>query len=250
MDYVKGYIVVSIVNLLLVDVLCVDKERGKKYMEKYFEDTKENREWFESFVKSDEFSEALGIVWKYGKERWTYFTIGNKKREIVSRFVEIVKGTSPMRANFIKQDNYTQWCCNMNLKHPFLIKIKEMGWTPRMEQEREYPKGEFHHAVFIKTYIRICHEVGTMRKKTRKGIKVTCARLRIHGSKDMLQHINKHLHDALGISLKKLQKDTSSNRVKVLYYQSQKDIPVILKYIGAKESLEKFNSFNLGDIEN
>ncbi|MEW4154602.1 hypothetical protein Q0N88_33955, partial [Bacillus thuringiensis] len=73
----------------------------------------------------------------------------------------------------------------MNLKHPFLIKIKEMGWTPRMEQEREYPKGEFHHAVFIKTYIRICHEVGTMRKKTRKGIQVTCARLRIHGSKNL-----------------------------------------------------------------
>ncbi|HFK1409887.1 TPA: hypothetical protein ACGXKU_006132 [Bacillus cereus] len=66
----------------------------------------------------------------------------------------------------------------------------------------------------------------------------------------MLQHINQHLHNKLGVSFKKLQTDEKVERAKILCYQSKREIPVILKYIDSKESLEKFNSFKLGYVEN
>ncbi|MEW4150780.1 hypothetical protein Q0N88_11095 [Bacillus thuringiensis] len=218
-------------------------------MAESFRYTQEDKEWFECFVKSDEFSEALGIVWKYGAEGWYHFEVTHKKREIVDKFASLVKGATSVKSLFRKAKGYTMWTCNISLNHPFLIKIKEMGWTPRTEQERVYPKGEFNHEVFIKTYILMRHEVGMMQEKTKKGIK-NRARLRIHGSIDVLQHINQHLHEELNITLKRLQSDGKVTRAKILTYQSNREIPDILKYVGAKAALEKFNSFELGYVEN
>lgn len=70
--------------------------------------------------------------------------------------------------------------------------------------------------------------------------------MRIHGSVDVLQNICRVLHQDLGIEPKKLQTDLKIERAKTIYYQSKKDIPAILDYIGAEESLDKFNSFDLG----
>lgn len=89
------------------------------------------------------------------------------------------------------------------------------------------------------------HDVGMIREKTSKGI-LNRARLRIHGSSDILQHINQHLHEKLGAGLKKLQTDWKIDRAKTIYYQSPKEIPMILEYVGAWEALENFNSFELG----
>lgn len=61
-------------------------------MAKKFLYTPEDIAWFESFVKSDEFSEALGIVWKYGQEGTYHFEVRHKKREIVERFKSLVRG--------------------------------------------------------------------------------------------------------------------------------------------------------------
>ncbi|ARJ21148.1 hypothetical protein B7492_07795 [Bacillus mycoides] len=217
-------------------------------MAERFQYTVADKEWFKYFVESDEFSESLGIVWKYGAEGWYHFEIVHKNREIIDRFATLIKGTTTVKCRFRKEKNLTEWFCNISLNHPFLLKIKEMGWTPLIEQERMYPKGDFNHAIFIKTYILMRHEVGMMREKTKKGV-INRARLRIHGSTDVLQHINQHLHEELNISLKKLQTDIKVARAKTLIYQSNTDIPIILKYIGAKSTLEKFNSFELGYVE-
>lgn len=215
-----------------------------------FKYTPENEEWFENFVASDEFSEALGIVWKYGTEKLQYFMVRHKNFEIVNRFSRLVRGATPVKSQFRKEEGTIEWHCNISLNHPFLLKIKQMGWMPRVKGERIYPKGEINHEVFIKTYMFMRHEVGTMKKKNRDGTVAICARLRVHGSRNMLKHINQHLHNVLGVSLKKLQTNDTIERAKTIYYQSKKEIPIILKYIDAKESLEKFNSFKLGCVEN
>ncbi|MBT2579479.1 hypothetical protein J7E43_19115 [Bacillus sp. ISL-8] len=217
-------------------------------MAELFQYTVAANEWFECFVESDEFSEALGIVWKYGAEGWYHFEVRHKNREIVDRFAALVYGTTLVKPGYRKNRD-TEWYCNISLNHPFLLKIKQMGWTPRLEQERTYPKGDFNHKIFIKTYILMRHEVGVMQEVTKKGI-LNRARLRIHGSTDVLQHINQYLHEELNISLKKLQTDGKVARAKILTYQSKTDIPNILRYIGAKSALEKFNSFELGYVEN
>lgn len=213
-------------------------------MAKKFLYTPENIVWFESFLKSNEFSEALGIVWKYGYKNPSYFQIRHRKQEIVERFKILIKDTTPIKTHYRKDKDFTEWSCNISLNHPFLQKIKQLGWTPLGKQERMYPKGEINHDIFIKTYILMRHDVELVQEKKQKKI-VKRARLRLHGSTNILQHINLHLHTKLNVSLKTIQTHSKVNRTKTLYYQSTKEIPIILEYIRAWETLEKFNSFTL-----
>ncbi|MEH7220789.1 hypothetical protein [Bacillus toyonensis] len=205
------------------------------------------KEWIENFIKTDEFSEALGIVWRFGHihESNKIFELSHKSQNIISRFFELIADAAHPKSRYRKEKGFTEWYCSLNMNHPFIDIIKSMGWTPRLKQERLYPKGTFNETTFVKTYILMRHDVGIMRENS-KGKILIRPRLRIHGSIDVLNNICRVLHQDLGIPPKKLQTDLKVERAKTIYYQSKKDIPAILNYIGAKESLEKFNSFNLG----
>lgn len=216
-------------------------------MTKIYKFTDKFIEEFHEFVNTDTFSELLGIVWRYGHFHVhdNKFELSHKNREIIERFSILAKGATPVKSRYRSDKGFHEWHCNIHGNHPLLKKIRNMGWQPITHQERTYPKGDFNHSIFIKTYILMRHDVGIIREKTPKGI-LTRPRLRIHGSVDVLQHITQHLHTELGVGLKKLQTDWKVARAKTIYYQSKRDIPLILEYVGAWEALEKFNSFELG----
>ncbi|WP_242295182.1 hypothetical protein [Bacillus cereus group sp. BfR-BA-01426] len=213
-------------------------------MPRKFTFTEEERVWFDQFVTTDEFAEVLAIVWRYGANRKFGFSVRNKRRWIVARFKELVKRSGSVRhCNF--DEDYIYWESMINFSHPLVHKITEMGWSPITEGNRTFPKGSFNKRVFVSTYIRLLHEVGTIREKNKKGIFIR-PRLRIHGSVDVLNNISKVLHDELGVGLKKLQTDHKIPQAKTIYFQSKKEIPKILEFAGATESLDKFYSFDLG----
>ncbi|MED1302651.1 hypothetical protein BK704_19505 [[Bacillus thuringiensis] serovar konkukian] len=205
------------------------------------------QEWFSQFIKTDEFSEALGMIWRFGHIHMgdNRFELSHRSSHVVSRFSELIFGASEPRSYFRKGKGFIEWESHIDCSHPFLIEAQKMGWTPRLQQERLFPTGKFNKSIFVKTYILLRHDVGVMREKTENGILIR-PRLRLHGSVDVLQNICKVLHQDLNIKPKKLQTDGKVQRAKTIYYQSKKDIPAILQYAGAKEALDKFNSFNLG----
>ncbi|MCM3571275.1 hypothetical protein [Neobacillus mesonae] len=45
----------------------------------------------------------------------------------------------------------------MHYMHPFVLKIKDMGWVAITHEDRPYPSGDFDEEVFIKTYIKLHH---------------------------------------------------------------------------------------------
>ncbi|HFJ9381168.1 TPA: hypothetical protein ACGW65_005695 [Bacillus paranthracis] len=203
--------------------------------------------WFRQFIQKDEFSEALGFVWRFGHIDIlnNIFEFSHRSSHVVSRFSNLIFGATAPRSYFRKDKGFIEWETHIDSSHPFLQEAMKMGWTPRLQQERSFPRGEFNESIFTKTYILLRHDVGIMREKNKHGILMR-PRLRIHGSIDVLQNICRILHQDLGIKPKKLQTDLKVERAKTIYYQSKKDIPNILNYIGATESLEKFNSFDLG----
>ncbi|MDM5430777.1 hypothetical protein [Bacillus mycoides] len=205
------------------------------------------KEWFDDFVKTDEFSEALGFVWRFGHIHTgdNRFELSHKSRHVVSQFSNLILEATAPRSYFRKDKGFTEWECHFDTSHPFIQEAQKMGWTPRLKQERLFPKGDFNESIFVKTYLLLRHDLGIMREKNKHGILIR-PRLRIHGSVDVLQNICRVLHQDLGIEPKKLQTDLKIERAKTIYYQSKKDIPAILDYIGAEESLDKFNSFDLG----
>ncbi|KAA6457027.1 MULTISPECIES: hypothetical protein [Bacillus cereus group] len=205
------------------------------------------KEWIDEFIKTDEFSEALGFVWRFGHIHAidNRFELSHKSVQVVSRFSDLIFGATAPRSYFRKDKGFTEWECHFDLSNPFMLEAKKMGWTPRLQQERLFPKGDFNESIFVKTYLLLRHDLGIIREKTKHGILIR-PRLRIHGSVDVLQNICRVLYQDLGIKPKRLQTDIKIERAKTIYYQSKKDIPSILDYIGAKESLEKYNSFDLG----
>ncbi|MGG2933871.1 hypothetical protein ABEO66_06785 [Bacillus pacificus] len=205
------------------------------------------KDWIDEFIKTDEFSEALGFIWRFGHiHAWNKrFELSHKSVHVVSRFSDLIFGATAPRSYFRTDKGFTEWECHIDFSHPFIQKAQEMGWTPRLQQERLFPKGDFNESIFVKTYLFLRHDLGIIREKTKHGVLIR-PRLRIHGSVDVLQNICRVLHQDLGIKPKKLQTDTKIERAKTIYYQSKKDIPAILEYIGSEESLEKYNSLNLG----
>ncbi|MGP2423684.1 hypothetical protein ACTT1L_16930 [Bacillus sp. FH] len=204
--------------------------------------------WTDDFIKTDEFSEALGMVWRNGYEksvygdRYFYFT--HKSQVIVKRFADFFEKET--RSRYREDKGYVEWYTSINSSHPFIRKVKELGWTPIKEKSRAFPKGEFNKEIFVKTYILMRHDVGIMREKRPKNKIYIRPRLRIHGSTDILDHLNEFMFEELGIKKKKLQTDGKIPKAKTLYFQSYKDIESILKYIGASETLETLYSFDLG----
>lgn len=90
------------------------------------------------------------------------------------------------------------------------------------------------------------HELGTIKVKRPENKIYVRPRFRIHGSTDILEHLNNFMFEELGIKKKKLQTDGKIPKTKILYFQSYKDIESILKYIGASETLKMLYSFDLG----
>ncbi|MEX5521492.1 hypothetical protein [Bacillus cereus] len=65
---------------------------------------------------------------------------------------------------------------------------------------------------------------------------------------DVLNNIARVLHHELGVGLKRIQTDGKIPQAKQIYYQSKKEIPLILEFAGAIESLHRFYDFRLGYI--
>lgn len=95
--------------------------------------------------------------------------------------------------------------------------------------------------------IRLLHDLGIVHGQD-KGKIYKRARLRIHGSVDVLNNIARVLHRELGVGLKRIQTDGKIPQAKQIYYQSKKEIPLILEFAGAIESLHRFYDFRLGYI--
>ncbi|MDZ4588725.1 hypothetical protein [Bacillus cereus] len=202
------------------------------------------KNWIDDFIKTDAFSEALGMVWRNGYESGGYFQFTHKSQVIVKKFADFFR--RKIRSRYCEDKGYVEWYMSMNSDHPFIRKVKEFGWTPIREKSRLFPKAEFNKEVFFKNYILLRHELGTIKVKRPENKIYVRPRFRIHGSTDILEHLNNFMLEELGIKKKKLQTDGKIPKAKILYFQSYKDIESILKYIGASETLETLYSFDLG----
>lgn len=213
-------------------------------MSRKFRFTEEEQAWFDDFIKTDEFAEALAIAWRYGARRRENFSIRSKRRWIVARFKELLIRTGGIRHCDFDED-YIYWEVIINFNHPFFLKMEEMGWSQITQGNRLFPVGNFNEIAFVKTYILLLHDVGTMREKKKDGYYVR-GRLRIHGSVDVLNNVCRVLHQQLGVGMKKLQTDHKIEKAKTIYFQSKTEIPAILEFVGAFDTLEKYHSFPLG----
>lgn len=201
--------------------------------------------WFDVFYKSNEFAEALAIVWGYGSHYVDSFAVRTVNRQVVERFHSLVHKARPVYSYLCtdKKKSYIQWKCSLHHQHPFVLKIKTMGWIPIQHGDKPYPVGKFDEETFIKAYTQLHHSLDTSRSKETRYIR---PRLRFHGTQGVLERITVYLSKSIGVKKKKIQNHHGTDKTKTLQYTSKREIPHILEYIGATASLEKYHSLQLG----
>ncbi|HDX9529945.1 TPA: hypothetical protein ROX84_005225 [Bacillus thuringiensis] len=101
--------------------------------------TEEEEKQFNQFLEIDGFAEALAIAWRFGLKRKDSFTIRNKQQWISERFHQLIIRSNTVRYNErLPEEKSGFWEVDININHPFLQTIKEMGWT-------SISKGNYYH---------------------------------------------------------------------------------------------------------
>ena len=141
----------------------------------------------------------------------------------------IYQGPTENKRPGYKYDYYRMKVYNKN----FIELLRNnYNWTGRREEQRYYPKFDSYkqEVEFLKYYISsqyYCREQsvewGDRKQK----------RLKIYVNKSFADILNKKISDIIGVSKNKIQKHHQSDILMYLFYQSQKDIALILDFIGS-----------------
>ncbi|MGG2201866.1 hypothetical protein [Paenibacillus validus] len=174
-----------------------------------------------SFFESREFSEALGIVWGFGS-----LLLRHRDKSLIERFCSLVKITGNIFPLTTQKDKI-QWAVTVNIGSLFVQRIMSMGYRNIAHiEERPMPQGDYDRAVFLRTYAQLHYIHDTIRDQG-----LIKPRIRFNGSTAILESLNRHLHEELGCSMKKIQNHKVSAKTKLLYYQSKKEVPKVLLWL-------------------
>ncbi|MFD0769517.1 hypothetical protein ACFQZ1_11855 [Bacillus sp. CGMCC 1.60114] len=86
------------------------------------------RKWFTAFYDSFEFSQALQLAWENGYETESHFVLAHEKYDEVIQFIYWIKGANSAEAHYNELTKKKEWHCTLSKLHPFVLKIKELGW--------------------------------------------------------------------------------------------------------------------------
>lgn len=167
---------------------------------------------------------VIGFLWGSARVSGDYFLVQSMDKRNVEMIKEHVSPKSKVFSVIDK--NKTKWRLKIPLNNEYVTWMMENNYSGRIgNEERDMPILNVEdEAEFLRGYFSVHHSLDLM-KNTRK-------RLRFYAAEKILDRLNHHLHDQIDTSLKKIQHHNASSVCKTLYFQDQKEIPVILEYLG------------------
>lgn len=182
----------------------------------------------DAIFDSRSFSEALGMVWGFGSINEISFLLRHRDKSLIERFCSLVQYTGePFEIETPK--GKVQWAAAINRSSQFVRQIESYGYRNIAHQdERPMPQGIYDKAVFLQAYAQLHYFHDTVRDQG-----LIKPRIRFNGSTAILENLNRFLYEELGCSLKKIQNHKISNKTKLLYYQSNKEVPKVLQWLDA-----------------
>lgn len=200
----------STVNLEL-DRLGICERVTREKIESHFEEIKD----------TDEFFYILGILWAIGTVSGDKFLIRHRQREVIDEICRVLK--------YIPGPYQVQkrWTCHFKTNHPMYRYLESLGWSGRWNQSRSYPNGDINEDEFIRGYVSQHISIDTAKNKRRNQV---YQRIRIFGAENILERINAFFAEKLGTTPKKLQKEGRSEVMRILYYTSKEEVPVIRRF--------------------
>jgi hypothetical protein len=168
-----------------------------------------------------------GFVWGVGSLTWDRLIIRYHDKELLQQIADTLqteaKPYHPTKGKTALRFSAT---------HPFAQRLLSLGWTGRMDKDRQYPQGEFDELEFIRGYTHTKATTDLWHYTTRKGERKSSPRLRIWGSYDIVYSIDRFFVRELSTTPKKPYLHRSSTGdCYVVNYQSKREVPIILKTI-------------------
>ncbi|AZO96114.1 hypothetical protein [Halocella sp. SP3-1] len=131
-----------------------------------------------------------------------------------------------------KRPDYEYDYYRMKISNQKFIELlrEQYKWRGQREGKRYYPaiETEQQEIEFLKYYIA---DQGTLDKMKVSWGKGWIYRYRIYCSRDFIDQLNSRISAILGVKENKPQNHSQSDSTKILYYQSQKDVNIILDFI-------------------
>ncbi|MEC0259335.1 hypothetical protein [Paenibacillus lautus] len=182
------------------------------------------------FFESKEFAEALGIVWGFGSLNDTSLLLRHRDKGLIDRFCSLVKITGNIFP-LTTQKEKLQWSVTVNISSLFVQRIMSMGYQNIAHIEaRPMPSGEFHLPTFLHTYAQLHYTYDSRKCSDGPWIR---HRIRFYGSTEILRALNDYLNQEFAVSRKTIQNHKSSNKMKMLYIQNNKEVPKVLEWLNA-----------------
>ena len=129
-----------------------------------------------------------------------------------------------------KRPGYDYEYYRMKIYNKEFIKLlrQKYNWRGQREEKRYYPtvNNKRQEIEFLRYYIddQGTFDYHTIKKRKKK-------RYRIYGHRNYIEYLNQRISKMLGINENKPQPHGQSGKTLILYYQSQKDVDVILDFI-------------------
>lgn len=169
-------------------------------------------------------SRILGILWAIGYDTGTEFYLRCRYQEIVE---EIKAYFGVANAITVGQSRHlVQYKLKMTglARTAILHELYKYGWTPRNAEVRAYPSGDIDHKEFIRAWVQL-HSYYYARKNN----------FRIYGNRNLIVTMNDIISRLTGVAPKTPQR-LHNGKTYALYYQSIKEVNILLKYFSLKEA--------------
>jgi hypothetical protein len=179
-----------------------------------------------AFIDERNISEALGIVWGFGSINEKSLLIRHRDKDLIERFCSLVNHTGQI-LEFETSKGKAQWAVAINRISEFVGEIESYGFRNIAHlDERTMPQGDYDKATFLYTYAQLHYIHDTVQDRGYER-----QRIRFNGSTVILECLSRFLCEELGCTVKKIQNHKSSDKMKLLYYQSKKEIPKVLQWL-------------------
>lgn len=172
---------------------------------------------------------VIGFLWGSARISGDHLIVQNMDRRLLEKTK--VRGNIKNKIYKINNttSNKTSYRLKINLKNEYAKYMLSKGYEGRIgNEERIAPTSlnEKNQYDFLKGYFSTHY---TLDRVKRNGKIVS--RLRFYASENIIKLLNEHLHQEIDTSIKKIGNHKDSEICKILYYQSQKEVPLIIDYL-------------------
>lgn len=178
-----------------------------------------------SAIQSAIDSYTLGILWATCSKIGDQYIVRNEDRYFAD-YICKVQGGSVFET--IHSRNGTIMY-SIKIKKPLYTVMEALGWTGRTDKYRAMPDVD-EQDEFCRAYIQCHYSLDSIRNHK--------LRLRLHGSRGMMESFSKIISRVANVGEKKVQRH-SSGRTYSLYYQSPNEIYRIFDWICSGDHSEK-----------